>query len=220
MKNKTSVSEVSTSETPASVESLRTETRRNQILDAASRCFCDYGFHGASISRISQLAGMSVGHIYHYFENKEAIIDAIVQRDLSRLVELWSELRASQDVRESMIELSAEKVGEMTDSFSARLRLEIIAEASRNPEVARIVQAANSKCMENLIGILRLARRAGGKNDDDEILTAKGEIIASMFEGLMVRTVRNPAIDRKHMATVMQYVMRRIINSEDWNGLL
>lgn len=163
---------------------------------------------------------MSAGHIYHYFENKEAIIGAIVQRDLDRLVELWAELRASQDVRESVIELSAGKVEEMTDSFSAGLRLEIIAEAARNPEVARIVQAANNCCMENLIEILRLARQAGGMNDDDEILAAKGEIIASMFEGLMVRTVRNPTIDRKRMAGMMQHVMRRIISSEDWNGLV
>ena len=29
---------------------------------------------------LAKRAGMSVGHIYHYFANKEAIIEAIVER--------------------------------------------------------------------------------------------------------------------------------------------
>ncbi len=39
--------------------SLRAKGRREQILDAASECFAREGFHGASISRISKLSGMS-----------------------------------------------------------------------------------------------------------------------------------------------------------------
>ena len=54
------------------------DARRDQILDAAAECFSKKGFHAASMSTISKTAGMSVGHIYHYFQNKEAIIAALV----------------------------------------------------------------------------------------------------------------------------------------------
>jgi AcrR family transcriptional regulator len=160
---------------------------------------------------------MSAGHIYHYFENKEAIIAAIVQRDLERLMTVWAELRASQDARETIIELSADRVKDMMEPLSAGLRLEIVTEAARNPEVARIVQAANCACMASLAETLRLVRQAGGNNDDDETLAAMTEIIASMFEGLMVRAIRNPMIDRERIAIIVQRMMRRIITSPDWN---
>ena len=203
----------------ASAECSRAAARRTQILDAAAQCFRAYGFHGASIANISRQAGMSAGHIYHYFENKEAIIAAIVQRDLERLGVIWAELRVSHDVRETMIELSADGVKDTMDTFSAGLRLEIITEAARNPEVARIVQAANRYGMASWAETLRLARQAGGRNDDEETFAAMVEIIAAMFEGLMVRAIRNPEINREHMVIMVRRVMRQIINSPDWRGM-
>ena len=163
---------------------------------------------------------MSAGHIYHYFENKEAIIAAIVQRDLERLVLIWAELRASHDVHETVVRLSADGVRDTMDTFLAGLRLEIVTEAARNPEVGRIVQAADCYCMQSLIETLRFARRAGGKDDDEETLAAMAEIIASMFEGLMVRTIRNPMINRERMIVMVQRVMSRIITSPDWSGMV
>ena len=163
---------------------------------------------------------MSAGHIYHYFENKEAIIAAIVQRDLDRLVLMWAELRAASDVHETLVRLSADGVKNTMDTFLAGLRLEIVTEAARNPEVARIVQAADCYCMTSLIDTLRFARQAGGKDDDEETLAAMAEIIASMFEGLMVRTIRNPMINRERMIVMVQRVMSRIITSPDWSGMV
>jgi TetR/AcrR family transcriptional repressor of uid operon len=49
-------------------ECSRAEARRTQILDAAENCVREYGFHRASISKISTASGMGAGHIYHYFQ--------------------------------------------------------------------------------------------------------------------------------------------------------
>jgi AcrR family transcriptional regulator len=206
---------------PGSTECCsRAQARRNQILDAAAHCFRAYGFHGASIASISRQAGMSVGHIYHYFENKEAIIAAIVERDLERLGAIWAELKASHDVRKTMVELSADGVKDTMNPSTAGLRLEIVSEAARNPEVACIVQAANHHSMTNWTEALRLARQASGRNDDEETFAAMVEVIASRFEGLMVRAIRNPDINREHMAVMVQRVMRQIIASPDWGAMM
>jgi len=212
MTDNTSISDISASTECCS----RAAARRTQILAAAAQCFRAYGFHGASIANISRQAGMSAGHIYHYFENKEAIIAAIVQRDLERKGPMWAELRVSHDVRETMVELSADGVKDMMDTFLAGLRLEIVAEAARNPEVACVVQAASRCGMASWAETLRLARQAGGRNDDEQAFDTMVEIIASMFEGLMVRAIRNPAINREHMTVMVQRMMRQIINSPDW----
>src|SRR5690606_4064328 len=57
---------------------------RRDVLDAAGACFREEGFHGASMSRIAARAEMSVGHIYRYFDSKEAIIIALVERDCAK----------------------------------------------------------------------------------------------------------------------------------------
>ena len=51
--------------------------RRQQILAAAMVCFAKRGFHQTSMHDISAEAGISVGLIYRYFENKEAVISAM-----------------------------------------------------------------------------------------------------------------------------------------------
>jgi len=88
----------------------RGEARRAQILDAAADCFRNHGFHGASIAQISKSAGMSAGHIYHYFANKEAIIAAIVERDLERILSLAAELRSAGNVLQAMLDCAAEGI--------------------------------------------------------------------------------------------------------------
>jgi AcrR family transcriptional regulator len=208
-----------TVEPPVSGECSRAQARRTQVLDAAAHCFRAYGFHGASIADICQQAGMSAGHIYHYFENKEAIIAAIVERDLESLGTIWNELRTSLDVRETVVEVTACGVRDQMDPSSAGLQLEIVSEAARNPKVARIVQAANDCGMANWIEALRRARQAGGRSDEEEAFAMMAEIIASIFEGIMVRTIRNPAINREHMAVMVQRVMRHIIDSPDWGEI-
>ena len=62
--------------------------RRTQILDAALVCFAKRGFHQASMHDISAEAGISVGLIYRYFENKEAVISAMADRHKKEIGEV------------------------------------------------------------------------------------------------------------------------------------
>ena len=59
---------------PANTDS--DDTRRT-ILDAALHCFANAGFKATSIRTIAEKAGVTVGTIYHYFDNKEALILAV-----------------------------------------------------------------------------------------------------------------------------------------------
>lgn len=63
-------------------------SRRNQILDAAQRCFKKQGFHKTTLRDIAQEFGMSAGHIYNYFSNKEAIIEALVELRTQEFIEM------------------------------------------------------------------------------------------------------------------------------------
>jgi TetR/AcrR family transcriptional regulator, repressor of fatR-cypB operon len=51
--------------------------RRESILEAALACFVERGFHGTAIPQIAEKAGIAAGTIYHYFDSKEALVNAL-----------------------------------------------------------------------------------------------------------------------------------------------
>ena len=50
------------------------------ILQAAAQVFSDQGFGGATTNRIAERAGVSVGTLYQYFPNKDAILYSLMER--------------------------------------------------------------------------------------------------------------------------------------------
>ncbi len=65
-----------TPRTPKQNEEIRRQTRE-QIIDAAFELFAQEGYNQTSISSVAKKAGVSKGLIYHYFDGKEAILEAI-----------------------------------------------------------------------------------------------------------------------------------------------
>ena len=54
--------------------------KREAILEAALALFAERGFHGTAVPLLAQRAGVGAGTIYRYFENKEALVNAVFQR--------------------------------------------------------------------------------------------------------------------------------------------
>ena len=201
-----------TTDTTPNTDASRAAARRQQILIAAAQCFRDHGFHAASITKISIAAGMSPGHIYHYFENKEAIIAAIVAQDLESLLTLTAQLRAACNMRAALIERAAEGVADQLDPVSAALKLEIVAEAARNPRVAQIVREADAACRRELAITIRAIRRVAGHEDSPEAIDAMVEVLACLFEGLLLRTIRHPDLDRQRVAKRIQLAINDLLD--------
>jgi AcrR family transcriptional regulator len=53
------------------------EDKRQAILDATLRLISKNGFHGTAMSKVAQEARVSTGIIYHYFDNKDELIDEL-----------------------------------------------------------------------------------------------------------------------------------------------
>lgn len=190
----------------------RSELRRQQVLDAAAECFRHYGFHGASIAQISKQAGMSAGHIYHFFANKEAIIEAIVQRKVEHMLELAARFEAEADVIGAMIDNVELGLAEKTDPEFVGLWLEVLAEAARNPEIARIVQAADQTMRARLTCLETTARQARGIESSIKP-DAVAEVVMALFEGLANRTVQNPNLDKAELIKVLRIASRAILEA-------
>lgn len=60
--------------------------RKNEILDAAAALFAQKGFDHTSTSEIMEAVGIAKGTLYHHFKSKEAIMDAIIERQSERML--------------------------------------------------------------------------------------------------------------------------------------
>ncbi|CAN5267423.1 hypothetical protein BH11CYA1_BH11CYA1_33010 [soil metagenome] len=73
-------------------------TRREKILAAATWLFGYYGFEKTTVDDIAEKASISKGSVYLEFQNKEAILVAVVQqftsRELERINQLVKEAKA------------------------------------------------------------------------------------------------------------------------------
>jgi AcrR family transcriptional regulator len=65
---------------PRAPQQERGQRRVDQILDAAEQVFVEQGVGGASMQMIADRAGASMGSLYHFFPNKDAIVEALGAR--------------------------------------------------------------------------------------------------------------------------------------------
>jgi AcrR family transcriptional regulator len=187
------------------------ETRRQQIVEAASACARRSGFHGASMAEIAQQAGVSVGQIYRYFENKEAIIAAIVARDMAEMRDKYSELQGGDGpLLDAILTKCATAIDDFYAPERAALMLEVVAEAARNPGVAKVLRAADAE--ERQMQQALLAEVLPADVTERERL-ARGEVISMLFEGLSIRGVNNPDADRGAVADALRLALRALLTS-------
>ncbi|MGE5678187.1 MAG: TetR/AcrR family transcriptional regulator [Pseudomonadota bacterium] len=64
------------------------EEMRKRIHEAALKEFSEKGFRNASVREIAKGAGMTVGNLYRYFDNKEALFYSVISPAYDSLMEL------------------------------------------------------------------------------------------------------------------------------------
>jgi TetR/AcrR family transcriptional regulator, repressor for uid operon len=164
--------------------------RRTQILDAAMICFAKRGFHQASMHDISAEAGISVGLIYRYFENKEAVISAMADRHKQEVNDLLQRARLASSLLESLEVLFTAHCCEKGTQVTSAFVVDLFAEASRNARVAELVRDV---CEATMNGVTDLIARAPEAKSAQHDLTPRqiAELIFAVNDGLLMREVLN-----------------------------
>jgi len=63
----------------AAADLLGEPEKRRAILHAAVRVFAEKGYHGCRIADVARQAGVAYGLVYHYFRNKEALLEKVFE---------------------------------------------------------------------------------------------------------------------------------------------
>jgi len=165
--------------------------RRTQILDAALVCFAKRGFHQASMHDISAEAGISVGLIYRYFENKEAVISAMADRHKKEIGEMLERARQAPSLLESLEILFTAHCCDDAPQVVSALVVDLYAEASRNPHVADLVRDVLETAMDGVTDLIARAPEADSAAHNLKPYEL-AELIFAVSRGMLMRDVLQP----------------------------
>ena len=197
---------------------IQTDTaldRPTQILDAAVACFAKRGFHQTSMHDISAEAGISVGLIYRYFHNKEAVIAAMADRHKKQIHEILERARQAPNLRESLETLFTAHCGETEPHVTAAFVVDLFAEASRNPGVAELVSGV---CETSMNGVTDLIAQSPEGKASDLSPREMAELIFAVNDGMLLRGVlrvgQMPSQSREHQLEVVRNLWRIMFKRE------
>ena len=168
------------------------ETRKNQILEAAVKVFTRMGFHDARMDDIVQESGLSKGALYWYFKGKDDVIMAILKNifegELKGLKALQVKEAPAPDLLREFMQLTIGELKNMTRLLP--LAYEFYALAFRN----KTVREAIRQYLQAYIDLITSLIQRG--IDEGTFHTVNAEEMAisigAMIEGTLVLWVFDP----------------------------
>lgn len=196
------------------LDPVKHEVKRQEILAAAECCISRDGFRGASIADICKEAGISPGHLYHYFPSKEAIITAITEAGLENVEARFAQMtQGSNAVAVLVSQLDRVKGKRGNARMKARnlLLLDMLAEAGRNPAIAKIVRRNTARLRLLLVEFLRSAQ-ARGQIDQSLDAEVTAGVLLSVTDGMRTLGIRDADLDIEKSIGHLQILMARFLS--------
>jgi TetR/AcrR family transcriptional repressor of uid operon len=183
--------------------------RRAEILAAAQRCFVRAGFHGASMQDICAEAGMSPGNLYRYFRSKEALIAGIAERDRAEIAQQFARADLSRGLFPVLEGLAHHFFAERPRE-QVLLCTEVMAEARRHPDIARISASFDVDVRKWLGDLLRAAAERGdipGDLDFDGVIT----MLMVIADGVWWRRALDPEFKAEAVLPIFMNITRQML---------
>ncbi len=125
------------------------EAQREDILAAAARLFAEQGFSATSMNQVAEACGVAKPTLYHYFQDKQALLAQICDSHVHLLLALVQEVKAQQLPPAEQLRLLIERFTRVYAGAQAQHRvltseIRFLAEAERE----RLLDAAAREGMD------------------------------------------------------------------------
>jgi TetR/AcrR family transcriptional repressor of mexJK operon len=159
------------------------ETKRDQILDSASKYFMTKGFHATSMDDIAADAGMSKLTLYRRFPDKNALFRAVVERKCQEALPMDLYERVKGNTPEEVIHSFCRAFFDLLMSEDAiNLYRMIIGEAAQSPDMTRMFYDAGPERVKKMLDDIFKDFKTKGLFKGHDILQARHTIL-SLFTG-------------------------------------
>ena len=129
-----------------------------QIVEAAARVFEERGYAGATTNRIAERAGVSIGSLYQYFPNKEAILAVLLEQHTQEVANAVGAIRRHvAEEPHDLVGVLQHFVEDMVALHSKNPRLQhvLLDEAPRPPHLKAKLQELEGEAVESTEVLLR-----------------------------------------------------------------
>ena len=198
---------------------------KQEIIEAALDLFSAQGFEATSVSQLAGAVGIRKASLYSHFENKQAILDALVKDVLEQYATHsifaktnWEEdsdnLPRTPDAAVQMIQGQIRYI--LHDPAISRARKMLVIEQFRNPEMAKLQTKQNySDIMRYFTELVKYLIQNGAlANEDPEIMAAQLCLPISIWINLCDR---EPERESEVMELVEKHIRQffRLYQSKD-----
>ena len=174
---------------------------KQEILDAALELFSVQGYEATSISQLAEAVGIRKASLYSHFENKQAILDALIRTTMQQYEEHsifaganWEDPGFTKDKENLTPEMATRMfLGQIRyilhDPQISRVRKMLTIEQFRNSQMAALQTGQSyTGVMRYFTGLMRFLIRQGKlKECDPEIMAAQLCLPISMWINLCDR---------------------------------
>ncbi len=150
--------------------------KRRAILHAAVRVFAEKGYHGCRIADVARAAGVAYGLVYHYFRNKDELLESVFAEQWAILI---NALRAIDSGPGTAADKIAALYGFVFDVFKtapAAVRV-LILEVTRTPHSLRAGSTRETfeEAVRLVADVVRQGQERGELRPDvDPVVAAAG----------------------------------------------
>ena len=174
--------------------------RRSEILDVAGEIFLEQGYAAASMSAIAARLGGSKGTLYNYFESKEELFRAYVERQCALSAEtIFGGDTEGSDIAALLTDLGFRYLTRLTSDDKMRHLRTVIAEAGRYPEIgAMFFETGPGSGRRRLAAIFERAAAEGRMNAHDPLRAADQFLAlcqATLYKQRLFNVAKVPAAD-------------------------
>ena len=185
--------------------------KRDQILDGAKKVFALSGFDGASMNDITRAAGVSKGTIYVYFQSKEELFAALIQREREHVMNhVQSILQEDKPLEEVLFNFGMTFAKHMTSQNTIKGMRMVLGVIDNMPEVARaFLSCGPTKGAHQLKDYLLVHVESGALKIDDTLLAARqlaDLCLCGQFRPALFGESSQPPKDEELVSTVRSAV--------------
>lgn len=143
-------------------------SKREAILNAALELFAERGFHGTAVPLVAERAKVGAGTLYRYFDSKEALVNALYQREKTRFMgELITDFPSDAPIREQFRMLWQRLAAFAQRHPLAAMFLELHHHA---PYLDADSRALEQRVFEPVVDVIRRAQAAQALKPIDPVL--------------------------------------------------
>ena len=152
---------------------LQGEATRARLLAVAVAALEHGGEQNIKVRDMANALGVSIGAVYHHFENREGLIvaariaqfDGLLAADVEAVRDLIDRAHTVDDLRRGMRFLTRAAHSDARARFR-RIRAEVAGVALHNAELSEALAEAQDRCTTSITEIVELAQRKGLANPD------------------------------------------------------